>query len=80
MKRLLLVLPLLALTACGTPKITGYDGPKALDRHGVIEASRSCINTRMKPQIVYLSQKTEHGITPVPVDVQCEVYGPTFTR
>ena len=70
----IIVFGVLALTACGTPKITGYDGPKALDRDGVIQASRSCINTRMKPQIVYLSQKTDFGTVLVPVDVHCENY------
>ena len=70
----LIVFGVLALTACGTPKITGYDGPKALDREGVIQGSRSCINTRMKPQIIYLSQKTDFGSVLVPVDVQCENY------
>ena len=70
----LIVFGVLSLTACGTPKIPGYDGPKAIDRDAVIQGSRSCINTRMKPQIVYLSQKTEFGSVLVPVDVQCENY------
>jgi hypothetical protein len=77
MKRLLIV-PLILLTACGTSKIPGYDGPKALDRAGVVQGARDCVNNKMKPVVVYLSQKTDHGITPVPVDVQCEVYGPTI--
>ena len=51
-----------------------YEGPKALKQHEVIEASRSCVNTRMKPQIVYLPQKTEFGSVLVPVAVNCEVY------
>ena len=70
----LIVFGVLALTACGTPKIPGYEGPKALDRDGVIQASRSCINTRMKPQIVYLPQKTDFGSVLVPVEVHCETY------
>ena len=70
----LIVFGVLALTACGTPKIAGYDGPKALDRDGVIQGSRSCINTRMKPQVVYLTQKTDFGSVLVPVDVHCENY------
>ena len=79
MKRLILLMPIL-LVACGTSKIPGYDGPKALDRAGVVQGARDCVNNKMKPVVVYLSQKTEHGLTPVPVDVQCEVYGPTLTR
>jgi len=78
MKRLIYLTPLVLLTACGTTMISGYEGPKALDRLGVVQGARDCINNRMKPSVVYLSQKTEHGIVPVPVDVQCEVYGPTF--
>ena len=73
MKRLMIGTALL-LTACGTPKIEGYDGPKALERNGVIEAARTCINTRMKPNIVYLPQKTDHGTVLVPVDVHCDPY------
>jgi len=80
MKKLLIVAPLILLTACGTAKIQGYEGPKALDRGGVVQGARDCVNNKMKPVVVYLSQKTEHGLTPVPVDVQCEVYGPTLTR
>mgnify|MGYP006268000341 CR=1 FL=1 len=71
----LLLFSLLGLTACSsTPTIKNYEGPKALKQHEVIEASRSCVNTRMKPQIVYLPQKTEFGSVLVPVAVNCEVY------
>lgn len=80
MKKLLILAPLVLLTACGTSKIPGYDGPKALDRAGVVQGARDCVNNKMKPVVVYLSQKTEHGITPVPIDVQCEVYAPTLVR
>jgi hypothetical protein len=64
----------LALSACGYPKIPGYEGPKALTQHEVAEKSRTCINVRMKPQIVYLPQKTEFGSVLVPVEVNCENY------
>ena len=82
MNKFLIVLPLIALTACGSAptKIPGYDGPKAMDRAGVVQGARDCVNNKMKPIVVYLSQRTDHGVTPVPVDVQCEVYGPTLTR
>lgn len=66
------------LTACSSkPKIPGYEGPKALDRSGVVQGARDCINNRMKPVVIYLSQKTDHGVTPVPIDVHCEVYKST---
>jgi hypothetical protein len=70
----LIVFGVLALTACGTPKIPGYDGPKALEQSQVASMSRTCINTRMKPQIIYLTQKTDFGTVLVPVDVHCENY------
>jgi uncharacterized lipoprotein YajG len=74
MKKLLLI-SLLFVTACSsTPTIKGYEGPKAMQRNDVIEGARSCVNTRMKPQIIYLPQKTEFGSILVPVDVHCEVY------
>lgn len=80
MKKLLTLVPLVLLTACGTPTIKGYEGPKALDRGDVVRGARDCVNNRMKPVVVYLSQKTEHGVVPVPVDVHCDVYAPTLTR
>lgn len=79
MKRLILLVPIL-LVGCGTPTIKGYEGPKALDRAGVVQGARDCVNNRMKPSVVYLSQKTKHGVVPVPVDVHCDVYAPTLSR
>jgi len=79
MKRLILLAPIL-LAACGTTTIKGYEGPKALDRSGVVQGARDCVNNRMKPVVVYLSQKTDHGVVPVPVDVHCDVYAPTLSR
>lgn len=74
MKKIALLLPILMLTACGTAKIPGYEGPKAMKQDEVIVAARSCTNTRMKPSIVYLPQKTEFGSVLVPVGVNCEPY------
>jgi hypothetical protein len=79
MKHLILIAPIL-LVGCGTPTIKGYEGPKALDRAAVVQGARDCVNNRMKPSVVYLSQKTEHGVVPVPVDVHCDVYANTFSR
>jgi len=79
MKRLILLVPIL-LVGCGTPTIKGYEGPKSLDRAGVVQGARDCVNNKMKPVVVYLSQKTAHGVVPVPVDVHCDVYAPTLSR
>jgi hypothetical protein len=70
----LALLTLLGLTACGTSKISGYDGPKYMDRPAVIAGARDCINGRMKPTVQYLSQKTDHGVVLVPVEVHCDPY------
>jgi len=74
MKKIALLLSVIGLTACGTAKIPGYEGPKAMTQNEVITAARSCTNTRMKPSVVYLPQKTEFGSVLVPVSVNCDPY------
>lgn len=74
MKTLLIVPVVALLTACGTSKIPGYEGPKAMDRSAVVAGARDCINGRMKPTVQYLSQKTEFGVVLVPVNVVCDPY------
>jgi hypothetical protein len=74
MNKLYIMIAALSLTACGTSKIPGYEGPKAMDRGAVVQGARDCINGRMKPTVQYLSQKTEHGVVLVPVDVHCDTY------
>lgn len=69
----LALLASLGLTACAS-NIPGYEGPKALDRPAVIQGARDCINARMKPTVEYLSQKTQYGVTMVPVNVHCDPY------
>ena len=68
MNKLFIMIAALSLTACGTSKIPGYEGPKAMDRGAVVSGGR------MKPTVQYLSQKTEHGVVLVPVDVLCDPY------
>lgn len=74
--RSLTTVPLLLmnLSGCSRPVIKGYEGPNALNQAQVIEGARSCINTRMKPHVVYLPQETDFGSILVPVDVQCNPY------
>ena len=45
-----------------------------MTQNEVITAARSCTNTRMKPSVVYLPQKTEFGSVLVPVSVNCDPY------
>jgi hypothetical protein len=74
MKKIIVVIGLLSLTACANKRIPGYEGPKALSQNDVITAARSCTNTKMKPNVVYLPQKTDFGSVLVPVDVHCDPY------
>lgn len=85
MRKLLILFPLVLLTACaGMSKIPsvivlpGSEKPKQLDRTEVIQASRECINAHMKPVIQSLPQPTDHGTIVVPVAVNCEVYAATI--
>jgi hypothetical protein len=55
-------------------KIGKYDGPMALSRSEVIEGSRDCVNSKMKPTVEYLSQKTGKGVVMIPVNVHCDPY------
>lgn len=70
----ILIITLALQSGCTRPVIKNYEGPAAMDRGHVIEAARSCINTRMKPHVVYLPQDTDFGSVLVPVDVQCNPY------
>lgn len=78
--RYILVMPLvLALGACGsfgepTYKLKGYNGPEAMDNNEVVMYSKQCILNKMRPDVSYLSVKTDHGKTLVPVSVNCFPY------
>jgi hypothetical protein len=72
--KILAIVPLLVLAGCSTPKIAGYKEPELITRAEVIQASKDCINARMKPVIQHLPQKTEHGTVMLPIFVNCEPY------
>jgi len=56
-------------------KLKGYDGPDAMDKQEVLQASKKCIAAKMRPDVQYVSVKVETGgKVLVPVDVQCEPY------
>ena len=74
MIRMIVILPLVVLTACGSNNLKGYDGPKAMQRQEVVQAARECVNGRMKPEVEYLSQKTAYGLVSVPINVHCNPY------
>ena len=64
---------LVTLTACSSnPKVDGFDKVEYIQRQEVIHASKECVNARMKPNIQYARQKTDHGVIMIPVLVTCE--------
>jgi hypothetical protein len=78
MKRLLVVLTVLSLTACaGAPtyKVKGYEGPEVMSRNEVINAARECLRAKLRPTTEYVAQKVNTGgKILVPVDVRCDAY------
>jgi len=78
MKKLLIILPIVAsLGACsaiGGPKeykLKGYEGPEAMDNNEVMMMAKQCINNKMRPDINYLSVRSDQGKVLVPVSVNC---------
>lgn len=66
--------PVAVAVAVEDAKIGKYNGPVALSRSEVIEGSRDCVNSKMKPTVEYLAQKTAKGVVMVPVNVHCDPY------
>ena len=77
MRKILLLVPVIvSLVACASSgpkeyKLKGYDGPEAMDNNEVMMMAKQCINNRMRPDINYLSVRTEQGKVLVPVSVNC---------
>ena len=80
MKKLLIVLPLVALVGCASapaptaevkyPTIPEFEA-RMLTRNEVISATVECENHDMRPFVEYISQKTAYGRVMVPVNVHC---------
>ena len=75
MRKFLVLIPVVALAACASGpkeyKLKGYDGPEAMDNNEVMMMAKQCINNRMRPDINYLSVRTDQGKVLVPVSVNC---------
>ncbi|NBP03631.1 MAG: hypothetical protein EBU90_26760 [Proteobacteria bacterium] len=56
------------------PKVANYKEVEYLHRQEVIQASKDCINARMKPIVQYVPQKTQFGTLMLPAVVTCENY------
>jgi len=65
---------LLVVGCSSTPKLSGYEGPKALANTDVIKYNKDCVSAGMKPNVEYVVKKTDSGKVLVPINVHCEPY------
>lgn len=67
---------LLVVGCSSTPnyKLKGYQGPEAMSRNEVVQASKECIRSRLKPNVEYVTQRSDGGKVLVPINVHCEPY------
>jgi hypothetical protein len=84
MKKLLIVLPLVALVGCASsqpqsqtkvetyPTVPDFE-VRMMSRTEVVQAVSECESNDMKPYVEYISQKTAYGRVMVPVNVHCQV-------
>ena len=56
------------------PKAANFKEVEYLHRNEVIQATKDCINNRLKPVVQYVPQKTDHGTLMLPAVVTCDVY------
>lgn len=85
MKKLLIVLPLVALVGCASSQTQPVQVTKAeiptvpdfevhmMTRQEVVNAVNECESNDMKPYVEYISQRTAYGRVMVPVNVHCQV-------
>jgi len=57
-----------------TRKIAGFKEVEYMQRPEVIQATKDCIDARMRPIVQTIPQRTEHGTVMLPVMVNCEIY------
>ena len=79
MKNILLCGIVVSLAACSTGappvyKLKGYAGSEAMDNQEVVQASKQCLFNKLRPNVNYLSVRTDQGKTLVPVSVSCEPF------
>ena len=88
MKKLLFVLPFVALVGCASsqpqpqpqpvtktveyPTVPEFD-IRAMTRQEVVQAISECESNELKPYVEYITQKTAYGRVMVPVNVHCQV-------
>ena len=70
----LIGLGIVGCSSTPTYKMKGYTGPEAMDRNEVVQASKQCIYAKMRPNVEYLSARSDSGKVMVPVNVHCQAY------
>jgi hypothetical protein len=76
-KVVLVVLVSVGIVGCSsTPsyKLKGYTGPEAMERNEVVQASKQCIYAKLRPNVEFVTAKTNSGKVMVPVNVHCQPY------
>ena len=78
--KLLVVSGVVALSGCSSPpvhKLSGYDGPEAMHRKEIVQASRECTDEKMRPKVEYVTQKINSGgRVLIPINVHCDPVEP----
>jgi hypothetical protein len=78
--KLLVVYGVVALSGCSSPpvhKLSGYDGPEAMHRKEIVQASRECTRENMRPNVEYVAQKINSGgRVLIPINVHCDPVDP----
>ena len=78
--KLLVVSAVVALSGCSSPpvhKLSGYDGPEAMHRKEIVQASRECTDEKMRPKVEYVTQKINSGgRVLIPINVHCDPVEP----
>jgi len=76
MKVVAVLLFVVALAGCSSPKILGMEKPAYMQRQEVINAVRECESGGLRAQVVYTYVRQEvfgHRSVSVPIDVHCYV-------
>ena len=68
------VVPLIPPSQPAAYKLSGYEGPQAMDRDEQARAVKKCKAMNLHAEVQYMSVKTDQGRIKVPVDVYCEDY------
>jgi hypothetical protein len=78
--KFLLLCSVVVLAGCSSPpvhKLSGYDGPEAMHRKEIVQASRECTRENMRPNVEYVAQKINSGgRVLIPINVHCDPVDP----